>query len=196
MNGTFLFSFSVPFSGLLLCGAIRRNDRCGLFWLFRQLIREQSSRCRRRRLFERAVAAGACGVVQHLVVEREAVFFTLRGFSRPCIRVPSHAKRTVSSRTDHRDDGMIGYATLARTVIVENVTKPKLALLHQIPRKNSGCWRKRREVIKSSRATRMEATARRKSAGIYMLGTTRAARSANHALASVIAAATASGCVD
>jgi hypothetical protein len=38
-------------------------------------------------------------------------------------------------RPDHRDDGMVGYATFPRTVIVENVTKPKLALLHQIPRR-------------------------------------------------------------
>jgi hypothetical protein len=47
------------------------------------------------------------------------------------------ARRTTSLfhiRSNHRDDGMIGYATLPRTVIVENVTKPKLALLHQIPR--------------------------------------------------------------
>jgi len=32
---------------------------------------------------------------------------------------------------NHRDDGVIGQPPLARTVVIENVTKPKLALLHQ-----------------------------------------------------------------
>jgi len=33
-------------------------------------------------------------------------------------------------RSEHRDHGVIGHAPLARTVVVQNVTKPKLALLH------------------------------------------------------------------
>jgi hypothetical protein len=34
---------------------------------------------------------------------------------------------------DDRHDGMIGHAALTRTVVVENVTEPKPALLHQVP---------------------------------------------------------------
>jgi hypothetical protein len=32
---------------------------------------------------------------------------------------------------DHRDDGMVGHPAFARAVVIEDVTKPKLALLHQ-----------------------------------------------------------------
>jgi hypothetical protein len=39
---------------------------------------------------------------------------------------------------NHRDDGVVRNAALARTVIVENVTKPKLALLHQFSRESTG----------------------------------------------------------
>jgi hypothetical protein len=35
---------------------------------------------------------------------------------------------------DHRHDSVVGHAPLARTIIVQNVTKPKLALLHQLSR--------------------------------------------------------------
>ncbi len=35
---------------------------------------------------------------------------------------------------DHRDDHVIGYAALPRTVVVQNVTEPRPALLHQFPR--------------------------------------------------------------
>jgi hypothetical protein len=51
-------------------------------------------------------------------------------------RIARRATNLLYIRTDHRDDGMVGHATFARTVIIENVTKPKLALLHQIPRKS------------------------------------------------------------
>jgi hypothetical protein len=36
--------------------------------------------------------------------------------------------------SDHRDDGVIGDAPLSRTIIVQDVTEPKLALLHRISR--------------------------------------------------------------
>jgi hypothetical protein len=36
---------------------------------------------------------------------------------------------------DHRDDDVIGDTALARAVIVQNVTEPKPALLHELPRK-------------------------------------------------------------
>ena len=53
--------------------------------------------------------------------------------------VARRAPRLLHIRTDHRDNGMVGHPPLARTVIVQNVTKPKLALLHQaLPKKTSG----------------------------------------------------------
>jgi hypothetical protein len=39
---------------------------------------------------------------------------------------------------DHRDDCVVGDTAFARAIIVENVTKPKLALLHRISRESSG----------------------------------------------------------
>jgi hypothetical protein len=41
------------------------------------------------------------------------------------------ASRLLDVVAHHRDDRMVRHAALARTVVVENVTKPKLALLHQ-----------------------------------------------------------------
>jgi hypothetical protein len=35
---------------------------------------------------------------------------------------------------DHGEDDMVGHAALARTVVVENVTEPNPALLHELPR--------------------------------------------------------------
>jgi hypothetical protein len=35
---------------------------------------------------------------------------------------------------DHRDDRMVGDAALARTVVIENVTEPNPAMLHELPR--------------------------------------------------------------
>src|SRR5690349_10614726 len=42
------------------------------------------------------------------------------------------AARALHVVSDHRDDGVVRQPPLARTVIVQNVTKPKLALLHQL----------------------------------------------------------------
>jgi hypothetical protein len=36
---------------------------------------------------------------------------------------------------DHGDDDVVGDTALARAVIVQNVTEPKPALLHELPRK-------------------------------------------------------------
>ena len=41
---------------------------------------------------------------------------------------------------DHGDDDVIGDAALARTVIVQNVTEPKPALLHELPRSGPFGW--------------------------------------------------------
>jgi hypothetical protein len=37
--------------------------------------------------------------------------------------------------SDHRHDRMVCEAALARAVVIENVTKPKLTLLHESPEK-------------------------------------------------------------
>jgi len=41
---------------------------------------------------------------------------------------------------DHGDDDMVGDAALARTVVVQNVTEPKPALLHELPRSGPFGW--------------------------------------------------------
>ena len=44
--------------------------------------------------------------------------------------VARRAARLLHVVADHRDDGVVRHPPLARAVIVQNVTKPKLALLH------------------------------------------------------------------
>jgi hypothetical protein len=46
-------------------------------------------------------------------------------------RVAGRATGLPDLGPDHRDDRVIGQAPLSRTVIIQDVTKPKLALLHQ-----------------------------------------------------------------
>jgi hypothetical protein len=41
------------------------------------------------------------------------------------------AARLFHFRADHRDDGVVGNAAFTRAIVVQNVTKPKLALLHR-----------------------------------------------------------------
>jgi hypothetical protein len=36
---------------------------------------------------------------------------------------------------NHGDDGVVGYSALSGTVVVHDVTKPRLALLHQAPKR-------------------------------------------------------------
>jgi hypothetical protein len=58
------------------------------------------------------------------------------------LRVAGRAARLLDLVVDHRDNGVIRDATLARTVVVENITEPKPALLHELPRTDSfqvGC---------------------------------------------------------
>jgi hypothetical protein len=47
------------------------------------------------------------------------------------IRVARRATRLFDVLTDHGDDDVIRQTPLARTVVIQNVTRPKLALLHQ-----------------------------------------------------------------
>ncbi len=49
--------------------------------------------------------------------------------------IARRAPRLDDGVADHRDDGVVRHAPLARTVVVQNVTKPKLALLHQRSRR-------------------------------------------------------------
>ena len=55
--------------------------------------------------------------------------------------------------TDHRDDDVVRQPSLARTVVIENVTRPKLALLHQeLPRILAGGEKKCERCANLSRA--------------------------------------------
>src|SRR5712692_3846802 len=47
------------------------------------------------------------------------------------LRLARRAPRLLDVLAHHRDDGVVRHATLAWTIVVQNVTKPKLALLHQ-----------------------------------------------------------------
>jgi hypothetical protein len=53
------------------------------------------------------------------------------------IRVARCATSLLHLVFDHRDDRVIGDAALARTIVVQNVTEPKPALLHELPRSRS-----------------------------------------------------------
>jgi hypothetical protein len=48
--------------------------------------------------------------------------------------ITRRAPRLPDVLVNHRDDDVIGDAALARTVVVQNVTEPKPALLHELPR--------------------------------------------------------------
>jgi hypothetical protein len=53
------------------------------------------------------------------------------------IRVARGTPRLLHLVLNHRHNGMIGDAALARTIVVQNVTEPKPALLHQTLRSRS-----------------------------------------------------------
>jgi hypothetical protein len=48
------------------------------------------------------------------------------------LRVARRAPRLLHVFFDHRHDGVIGYASLSRTVVVQNVTETQPALLHYL----------------------------------------------------------------
>jgi hypothetical protein len=50
------------------------------------------------------------------------------------IGVTRRASRLLDLLVDHRDNRVIGDAAFARTIVVQNVTEPKPALLHEFPR--------------------------------------------------------------
>jgi hypothetical protein len=47
------------------------------------------------------------------------------------VRVARRTTRLLDVLANHRDDDVVRQPSLARTVVIENVTRPKLALLHQ-----------------------------------------------------------------
>jgi hypothetical protein len=83
---------------------------------------------RQRRGGTRLGAAGA-----DLRHEGPVFFFSPRGHTRLfvfMVRIARRATRLLDLILDHRNDRVIRNAALARTIVVENVTEPKPALLH------------------------------------------------------------------
>jgi hypothetical protein len=56
------------------------------------------------------------------------------------VRIARGAAGLLHHVFNHRDHRMIGDAALARTIVVENVTEPKPALLHELPRSDAFRW--------------------------------------------------------
>jgi hypothetical protein len=76
-----------------------------------------------------------------LKCRRGVGLFSLSGHFRVFVlvlRVTRRTARLFDVRADHGYDGVVGDTSLTRTVVVKNVTKPKLALLHQLSRVNVG----------------------------------------------------------
>src|SRR5262249_54805888 len=98
------------------------------------------------RIVRHALARG-CG---NLLIERGGRL-VLRALPRDfrvlvfMLGVARRAPGLLHIGADHRDYGMVGDAPLARTVIIQNVTKAKLALLHPNslprPRRYRPRWR-------------------------------------------------------
>jgi hypothetical protein len=81
--------------------------------------------------------------VQDVLIERPSrrLLLTLRrnpGLFVLVLGFARHASRLPHFLTDQSHDGVIGDSSLARAVIVQDVTKPKLALLHQTSER--GIW--------------------------------------------------------
>jgi hypothetical protein len=83
-------------------------------------------------------------------------FLPLTGHASMLVFVVRVTRRTsclLDVVTDHRDDDVIRQPSLARTVVIENVTRTKLALLHQeLPRILAGGERKCERCANLSRA--------------------------------------------
>lgn len=57
------------------------------------------------------------------------------------LRIAGGATRQPDGVPDHHDDRVIGQSTLTRTVVIQNVTKPRLALLHLFELPMNSRWR-------------------------------------------------------
>jgi hypothetical protein len=71
----------------------------------------------------------------------------LRGNLRLFVLVFGIARRTprlLHFVANHGDDGVVGDSALAGTVVIHDVTEPRLALLHQAPKRTRFSLRKRR----------------------------------------------------
>ena len=75
------------------------------------------------------------------IANQHAILFAARrrypGLLVFVIRVARRAASLLHLVFDHRDDRVIGDTALARTIVVQNVTEPKPALLHELPRSRS-----------------------------------------------------------
>ena len=82
---------------------------------------------------------------QHLGIQRRLLrLLALPGQLRVLVlvlRLARRATRLLHRVADHGDDRVIGQPPLARTVIVQNVTEPRLALLHLQNSRGSSHWR-------------------------------------------------------
>jgi hypothetical protein len=92
------------------------------------VVRSLEALSRQRRGGARLGAAGA-----DLRHEAPGFLFPPRGHTRLfvfMVRIARRATRLLDLILDHRNDRVIGNAALTRTVVVENVTEPRPALLH------------------------------------------------------------------
>jgi len=77
--------------------------------------------------------------LQHLLIEhsRHLLLASLGRDLRLLVLVLGIARRApglLHIVANHGDDGVVGYSALAGTVVVHDVTEPRLALLHQAPK--------------------------------------------------------------
>lgn len=77
-------------------------------------------------------------ILQHLVKQCARILLAARrGYFRLFVLVIGVAGRAAGLLdlvVNHRHDGVIRNAPLTRTIVVQNVTEPKPALLHELPR--------------------------------------------------------------
>ena len=79
------------------------------------------------------------------------------GLLGPVFRFTGRTPGLFDFLLDHCHDDVIGYASFTGAIVIEYVTKPRLALLHQPSRRvRSGDTRDWAQVGKSSRATQLE----------------------------------------
>jgi len=108
---------------------IRLGRQGTLFWLYRLLFREQRLGIVHQHWFNDGIRGRRL---------REYGFFLTTRRRHAClfvlvVGIARRAARLLHVVIDHRYDHVVRNATLARTVVVQDVTEPKPALLHQTP---------------------------------------------------------------
>jgi hypothetical protein len=68
------------------------------------------------------------------------------------LRVAGRAACLLHILFDHGNDGVVRHTSFARAIVVQNVTKPKLALLHQSLPKEPLAGKELRKACNTSRA--------------------------------------------